>query len=61
MKTYKQRIYAALDALVDEYPRARASDMMWALEAMSETIWRALPAPKKGRRVVRRVKKYRVV
>ena len=61
MKTYKQRIYAALDAIVDKYPRAKASDMIWALEAMSESIWRALPAPKKGRRVIERSKKYRVV
>ena len=60
-KTYKQRIYDALDAIVDKYPRAKASDMIWALEAMSESIWRSLPAPKKGRRVIERTKKYRVV
>ena len=62
MKTYKQRIYAALDAIVDKYPRAKASDMIWALEAMSESIWRSISRlPKKGRRVIERTKKYRVV
>jgi hypothetical protein len=59
--TYKQRIFADLNKLVDKYPRAKASDMIFALEAMAEGIWRALPAPKKGRRVIERTKKYRVV
>jgi hypothetical protein len=34
--------------------------MIFALEAMAEGIWRALPPPKKGRRVIERTKKYRV-
>lgn len=60
MKTYKQRIYDDLNVLVDKYPKARASDMIWALEAMAESIWRVLPPPKKGRRVVERTKRYRL-
>ena len=63
MKTYKQRIYDDLDKLVDKYPKAKASDMIFALEAMVESIWRAMsfgPAPKKGRKVIERTKKYRV-
>lgn len=60
MKTYKQRIYDDLDALVEKYPKAKASDMIWALEAMAESIWRALPPPKKGHRVVERTKRYRL-
>ena len=60
MKTDKQRIYDDLDKLVDKYPKAKASDMIFALEAMVESIWRAMPAPKKGRKVIERTKKYRV-
>ncbi len=60
-KTYKQRIYDDLDALVDKYSRAKASDMIWALQVMSQSIWRALPLPKRGRRLIERTKKYRAV
>ena len=59
-KTYKQRIYADLDAMVDKYANAKASDMIWALEAMAESIWRALPLPQAGRKVIERTKKYRI-
>ena len=59
-KTYKQRIFDDLNKMVDKYDKAKASDMIWALEAMAEGIWRALPAPKKGRRVIERTKRYRL-
>lgn len=59
-KTYKQRIFDDIEKLVDKYPGARASDMIWALEAMAEAIWRALPPPKNGCRVIERTKKYRI-
>lgn len=60
-KTYKQRIFAELDHLLDKYPNAKVSDTIFALEAITEALWRALPAPKKGRRVIERTKRYRVV
>lgn len=60
-KTYKQRIYADLNAVVNKYPHAKASDTILALAAMAESICRALPPPKKGRRVITRTKKYRMV
>ena len=58
---YKQKIFADLDALLDKYPRAKVSDALWALDAVAETLWRALPPPKKGRRVIERQQRYRVV
>lgn len=61
MATYKQCIYDDLDKMVDKYAKAKASDMIWALEAMAESIWRALPPPKKGRRVIERTKRCRAV
>lgn len=59
-KTYKQRIFDDLEKLVDKYPRAKASDMIFALEGMAECIWRALPPPKKGRNCVERKRRYRI-
>ena len=59
--SYKQRIFADLDHLLDDYPNAKVSDTIWALEAMAEALWRMLPAPKKGRRMIERSKRYRVV
>ena len=59
-KTYKQRIYDELDCLLEKYPKAKVSDVIWALKSMAECLWRALPAPKKGRKVVKRQKRYRV-
>ena len=59
-KTYKQQIYSHLDDLMDMYPNAKVSDVIWALEAMAESLWRALPPPKKGHKVVERQKRYRV-
>lgn len=59
-KTYKQKIYDDLNTLVDLYPNAKASDMIWALEAFAEGIWRALPPPKKGRKCIERTKRYRL-
>ena len=61
MATYKQRIYTALDELLEHYPNALASDAIWALEAMAESLWTALPPPKKGRQIVERQKRYRVI
>ena len=59
--TYKQRIFADLDKILDKYPGAKVSDTIWALEAMAEALWLALPQPRKGRKVVERTKRYRVV
>ena len=58
--TYKQRIFADLDKILDKYPGAKVSDTIWALEAMAEALWRALPQPRKERKVVERTKSYRV-
>ena len=60
-KTYKQKIYNELDNLLEKYPNAKVSDVIWVLEAMAESLWRALPPPRKGRILVERTKRYRVV
>jgi hypothetical protein len=59
-KTYKQLVYDEIDRILLKYPNAKASDVIWALEAIAESLWRALPAPKKGRKIVERRKRYRV-
>ena len=59
-KTYKQKLHDDLNDLLDKYPRAKVSDVLFVLEAFAEGLWRALPAPKKGRRVIERTKKYRL-
>ena len=59
-KNYKQRIYDDLDKLVDKYPRAKASDMIFALEAFASSLWRALPAPKKNKKCIERTERYRL-
>jgi hypothetical protein len=59
--TYKQKIFLDIDKMLEKYPRAKVSDVIWALEASAEALWRALPPAKKGsRRVVERTKRYRV-
>lgn len=60
-RTYKQKLYADLDKLVEKYPRAKVSDLIWALEAVAACLWRALPSPKKGRKCIERTKRYRLV
>ena len=60
-KTYKQRIYDDLDKMLEQYPNAKVSDVIWVLEAMTEGLWRALPEPKQGRKVIERQKRYRLV
>ena len=60
MANYKKKIYADIDTLLGLYPNAKVSDVIWALEATVEALWRALPAPKKGRKVIERTKRYRV-
>ena len=63
MATYKQKIFRDIDAILDNYPTAKVSDVIWALEAATEALWRALPAPgatKGGRKIVERQKRYRV-
>lgn len=59
-QTYKQRIFKDVEAILDKYPRAKVSDVIFALEAVAEGLWRALPAPKKGRKVLERTKRYRI-
>jgi len=59
-QTYKQKIFDDLDRILEKYPDAKVSDMIWALEATAEVLWRALPAPKKGRKVLERTTRYRV-
>lgn len=58
--TYKQKMFGDLDKMLEKYPNAKVSDVIWALEAMAEALWRALPAPKKGRKVIERQRRYRV-
>ena len=58
---YKQKIFADLNALLDKYPGARVSDVLWVLEATAESLWRALPPPKKGRKAIERQQRYRAV
>jgi hypothetical protein len=60
-KTYKQKLFIDLDKMLEKYPRAKVSDVIWALEATAEALWRALPLPKRGRKVVERTKRYRIV
>ena len=60
-KTYRQKMYADIDKMLDKYPRAKVSDVIWVLEAAAEALFRALPLPKKGRRVIERTKRYRIV
>ena len=60
-KSYKQKLYADLNKMLDRYPGAMVSDVIWALEATTEALWRALPPPKKGRKVIERQKRYRLV
>ena len=59
-RTYKQKFYDELDQILERYPNAHVSDVIWALEATIEALWRALPEPKKGRKVIERTKRYRV-
>ena len=62
-KTYKQKLYSDIDDLLcaKKYTRAKVSDALWALEAVAEVLWRALPVPKAGRKLVERTKRYRVI
>lgn len=59
-KTYKQKIYDDLSELVDKYPNAKVSDVIFTLEAFAEGLFHALPEPKKGRKVIERTARYRL-
>ena len=59
-RTYKQKFYDEIDQMIERNPNAHVSDVIWALEATIEALWRALPEPKKGRKVIERTKRYRV-
>ena len=59
-RTYKQKFYDEIDQMIERHPNAHVSDVIWALEATIEALWRALPEPKKGRKVIERTKRYRV-
>ena len=62
MASYKQKIYDDLDQILEKYPNAHVSDVIWALEATAEALWRALPmnGNRAGQKVVERTKRYRV-
>lgn len=60
-KTNKQKIHDELCAILDKYPNAKVSDVLFVLEAFAEGLWRALPAPRAGRRVIERTKRYRII
>lgn len=60
-KTYKQRVYDDLNALIDKYPRMKASDMIHTLEDFAGGIFHALPEPKAGRKCIERTSRYRLV
>lgn len=60
-KTYKQKLFKDIDTLLEKkYGNMKVSDTLWVLESLAESLWRALPAPKKGRKLVERQKRYRV-
>ena len=59
-RTYKQKFYDEIDQMIERNPNAHVSDVIWALEATIEALWRALPESKKGRKVIERTKRYRV-
>ncbi len=61
MASYKRRIFDDLTTLLDKYPNAKASDVIWVLEAVADALWRALPPVKKNARIIERGKKYRVM
>lgn len=59
-KTHKQRMFDELNDMLDRHPNAKVSDVIWVLEAFVEGLWRALPTPKKGRKVLERTKRFRL-
>ena len=60
-KSYKQKIFADLDQLIDKYPQAKVSDLVWALGAFTEAVWRAHHHDKNGqRRLEKGEKRYRL-
>ncbi len=60
-KTTKQKLFDDLNVLIDKYPNAKVSDVIIVLESFTEALWHALPAPKKGRKVIERTARYRMV
>ena len=60
-KTYKQKIFADLDKLIDKYPQAKVSDLVWALGSFTEAVWRAHPDKNGQRRLEKGEKRYRLV
>ena len=59
-KTYKQKIFADLDKLIDKYPQAKVSDLVWALGSFTEAVWRAHPDKNGQRRLEKGEKRYRL-
>ena len=59
-KSYKQKIFADLDKLIDKYPRAKVSDLVWALGSFTEAVWRAHPDKNGQRRLEKGEKRYRL-
>lgn len=59
-KTHKQRMYDELNVLMDGHPNMMVSDVLFVLETFGESLWRALPEPKKGRKVIERRSRYRL-
>lgn len=59
-KSYLKRIHEDLNKLVDKYPNAKASDMIRAMELMTNEIWPCLPKPVKGRKCIERTARYRL-
>jgi hypothetical protein len=62
-KTQKQKLYDDLSALLARYPNMWVGDFIDTLDAFGRAMFRALPGPKKGRRLVKlqhRTKTYRL-
>lgn len=60
-KNYKQRIYDDLNKLVDKYPNAKVSDVIFSLEAFANGLWHALPQPRdKKQKCIERTSRYRL-
>ena len=65
-QSYRKQIFADLDKVLDKYPNAKVSDVIFALESTAKCLWRGLPisTPNKiganKQKIVERTKRYRL-
>ena len=57
-QTYKQKIHERLWQVIDEYPNARVSDTLVALNAVIDEIWHQLPRAGKDRSIDKHGRSY---